>query len=62
MKRTIGQWSNCEPKAMATYQSEVAVMYALQDAKDDILELYRENLRLKNISSKLVKGIFQIEE
>lgn len=39
MKRLIEQWRNCDPNDMAR-MSEAAVMYALQDAKDDILLLY----------------------
>ena len=50
MKRDIKQWENCDPKLMASAQSEAAVFFAFQDAKADILELYRENLRLRNIA------------
>jgi len=50
MKRTIEQWRNCNPKAMAEEQSDAAKMYALQDAKADILELHTENLRLRNVA------------
>ena len=50
MKRTIEQWKNCDPKAMVENQSAAAQMFALQDAKADILELHSENLRLRNIA------------
>lgn len=50
MKRTIEQWKNCDPHAMAENQSRVAICWAFSDAQDDILELYKENLRLKNIA------------
>lgn len=50
MKRTIEQWRNCDPKAMVENQSAAAQMFALQDAKADILELHSENLRLRNIA------------
>jgi len=50
MKRTIEQWTNCNPKEMAFHQSEAAIMYAIEDAKSDILELHRENMRLRNIA------------
>lgn len=50
MKRAINVWMHCDPKAMACGQSEAAVMFALQDAKADILELHAENLRLRNIA------------
>ena len=50
MKRTIEQWKNCDPKAMVENQSAAAQMFALQDAKADILELHSENLRLRNFA------------
>lgn len=40
MNRTIEQWRNCDPAAMATQQSEGARMYAFQDARADILWMY----------------------
>lgn len=49
MKRTIEQWSKCDPKAMAINQGDVAKQFAFEDAKADILELYAENLRLRNV-------------
>jgi hypothetical protein len=50
MKRTIDEWKNCDPKAMAYGQSDAAVMFAFQDAKADVIELHAENLRLRNIA------------
>ena len=50
LNRAIDQWKNCDPTKMATEQSDAAIMYAFQDAKHDILELYKENLKLKNIA------------
>jgi len=50
MKRSIETWIGCDPKAMAYTQSAAAVMFALQDAKSDILELHAENMRLRNIA------------
>lgn len=38
MNRTLRQWRNCDPAAMAL-QSRVAIMYACRDAKEDIAEL-----------------------
>ena len=38
MKRPVHRWANCNPSAMAQ-QSEAAIMYAFQDAKDDILQM-----------------------
>lgn len=51
MKRTIEQWKNCDPNAMARELLDAATLYALQDAKADILELHAENLRLQRILS-----------
>ena len=53
MKRTIEQWNGCEPEAMATEQSEVARTFAFADAKADILELHRENERLRELLAAL---------
>lgn len=41
MNRKISQWEACDPKAMAK-MSEAAIMYALSDAKADILELFND--------------------
>ncbi|EIC30320.1 hypothetical protein [Methylomicrobium album] len=38
MKRTINQWTNCNPAEMVK-MSEAAIMYALQDARADIMML-----------------------
>jgi len=43
MNRTIKQWANCDPKAMAVNQSEAARYFAFKDAKSDILNLHRKN-------------------
>lgn len=48
MKRKIEQWKGCEPNAMLT-QSEAAMLFALEDAKADILELHAENARFRNV-------------
>lgn len=49
MKRTIESYRNCDPKCMSTGQSDIAKRYAFEDMKADILELYNENQRLKNV-------------
>lgn len=49
MKRTIEQWTKCDPKAMAYNQSDAAKQFAFEDARADILELHAENLRLRNV-------------
>ncbi len=50
MKRSIESWTRCDPALMASAQSEAARKFAFEDAKADIIELYRENLRLRNIA------------
>ncbi len=40
MQRTIEQWRGCAPAVMATQQSPVAIQFAFEDAKADILALY----------------------
>jgi len=49
MKRTIEQWKNCDPNAMAHNQSDAAKAFAFEDAKADILELYAENKRIRRV-------------
>lgn len=41
MNRTIEQWKSCDPKVMATQQSDAAITFAFEDAQQDILELHR---------------------
>ncbi|MFN3703547.1 hypothetical protein [Thermomonas sp.] len=53
MKRTIEQWRGCEPEAMATRQSDAARTFAFADAKADILELHRDNERLRELLADL---------
>ena len=53
MNRTIEQWNGCQPEAMATEQSDVARTFAFADAKADILELHRENERLRDLLADL---------
>lgn len=50
MKRKINQWVNCSPEVMAFTLSPAAIMYALQDARDDIMELHRLALRVANLN------------
>ena len=49
MNRTIEQWSVCDPLAMCTKQSLTAQVFAMQDAKSDILKLHAQNKRMKQI-------------
>lgn len=39
MQRSIDQWAQCDPKAMAN-QSQAAIAFAFEDAKADIAELH----------------------
>lgn len=39
MRRSIEQWRNCSPKAMAG-MSEAAIRFAFEDAQADILVLH----------------------
>lgn len=38
LARTVDAWAKCDPKAMST-MSRAAIMYALQDAKQDVAAL-----------------------
>ena len=49
MKRTIKQWTNCNPETMAHDQSDTAKQFAFEDAKADILELLAENKRIRRV-------------
>lgn len=40
MIRKIEQWRNCDPEFMAGQLGTVAIGFALQAAKSDIIELY----------------------
>lgn len=45
LNRTAEQWQKCDPKAMAK-MSEAAIMYALADARSDVLRMHSEIERL----------------
>jgi hypothetical protein len=49
MQRSFKQWENCDPKAMATTQSQRAVEFAFEDAKKDIAFLHRRIMMLAEI-------------
>ena len=49
MKRTIEQWTNCNPETMARDQSDNAKQFAFEDARADILELAAENKRIRRV-------------
>ena len=46
LQRTIEQWENCNPRVMTYGQSQVAINYAFEDAKKDIIALSKEIIRL----------------
>lgn len=46
LNRTAEQWQKCDPKAMAK-MSEPAIMYALADARSDVLRMHAEIDRLR---------------
>lgn len=48
LNRTAEQWQKCDPKAMAK-MSEPAIMYALADARSDVLRMHAEIERLKQV-------------
>lgn len=54
MRRSIEQWQKCDPKAMAFNQSAAAVMYAIADAKSDVLSLHREKIELLQLIKNYV--------
>lgn len=58
LKRTVEQWSKCDPKEMAR-MSEPAIMYALADAKSDVLRMHAEleTLRAENETLTLYKNL-----
>jgi hypothetical protein len=60
LERTIEQWRNCDPRAMAK-QSEAAVMYAFTDAKADILKLASERTALRALLKELMQYTPHIE-
>ena len=55
MKRTIEQWRNCIPEYMAFDMSDAAKMYAIDDAKQDILQLYKLAERVANLNKDAVE-------
>lgn len=50
MQRPIIQWVNCNPETMAFTLSPAALMYALQDARADIMALHSLAQRVANLN------------
>lgn len=50
MQRSLEQWANCDPHAMATRQSPAAVQFAFEDAKHDIADLAALALRVARLN------------
>lgn len=46
LARPLTNWQSCEPLAMATKQSAVAIQFAFEDARHDILLLAALNAEL----------------
>lgn len=55
LNRSIEQWRNCDPWAMATEQSDAAKMFAMEDARADILKLHADNERLRVTLAEIVR-------
>lgn len=41
LSRRVEQWTNCNPDKMATCQSQQATIFAMRDAKHDLLACFR---------------------
>lgn len=48
LNKSIERWVRCDPRSMAK-MSEMAIMYAFEDARTDILSLHREIERLNAV-------------
>jgi hypothetical protein len=57
LARSIEQWQNCDPHAMATRQSDAAIENAFVDAKHDVLALSTEVAALKALRDELVGAL-----
>ena len=57
LARSIEQWQNCDPHAMATRQSYAAIENAFVDAKHDVLALSTEVAALKALRDELVGAL-----
>jgi hypothetical protein len=49
MRRSIEQYKNSCPKTMAHDMSDNAKQFAFEDAKSDIIELYEENIKMREL-------------
>lgn len=56
LARSIEQWQNCDPHAMATRQSYAAIENAFVDAKHDVLALSTEVAALKALRDELARA------
>lgn len=48
LNKSIERWLRCDPRSMAK-MSEMAIMYAFEDARTDILSLHKEIERLNTL-------------
>lgn len=56
LNRTAEQWQKCDPKSMAK-MSEAAIMYALADARSDVLKIHAEIERLRGLGDEPMRVI-----
>lgn len=57
LARSIEQWQNCDPHAMATRQSYAAIENAFVDAKHDVMALSTEVAALKAQRDELLRWL-----
>lgn len=50
MNRTIQQWQGMVPEIVAYEASEAHIMYALADAQEDIIQLYKLAARIARLN------------
>lgn len=60
LNRSIDQWRGCDPRAMATEQSEAARVFAFEDAKADVLAQWDELQTLKKRLERYDKTLTKI--
>lgn len=65
LERKLTQWLNCDPKSMVEQLSKQALIFALQDARSDILILSRLLIQAgypKRGTSEETQDIFEFSE
>ena len=59
MQRSITTWQICDPKVMATMQSDAAIEHAFIDARKDIIH---QHAKITNLLGKIKELEGQLEE